>query len=456
MRKHASRRFTGGSKTAIVSLVVGLTTAVPAALHAQTARSTSATSSPSIRELYAEPQLTALDVMMAFNRLNGTSPDFRPYAERSGSYLNATVFDRPAVLDREIARLTEAFRTFDLNRAYSMRIGVPIEQYDPQRQGYPLGFGPSSMVTLTDPVTFHGYALEFRNADAADFVAVGDPAAARAFAERNGLDMQGRLAGEATLQLAFRVVDAPPTLDGSHDTVRADILAARLVNQSGTVVHDFGSLASPEATAARGPGGVPAVPVLKTADIQGFHVGMSATEAESLGSRGWTTKLGPDGLNVIAFFNGLQPAKPTWARCGSLAYGSPDAMAVFSGTATPPPFKDCIGVRLDGPAPPESTRKVDTLVSRQYLGAADPAKLLEALRAKYGAPVYVRNNGTDLVWLGRDPARPDASPLQITADVHSEITASGAHETVLDVSVKPYADPRPKPVVQAAAAAAKL
>ena len=113
-------------------------------------------------------------------------------------------------------------------------------------------------------------------------------------------------------------------------------------------------------------------------------------------------------------------------------------------------------MRLDGPATPGSTRKVDTLVSRQHLGAADPGKLLEALRAKYGAPVYVRNNGTDLVWLGRDPTRPDASPLQITADVHGEITANGSHETVLDVGEKPYADPRPKPVVQATAAAAKL
>ena len=111
---------------------------------------------------------------------------------------------------------------------------------------------------------------------------------------------------------------------------------------------------------------------------------------------------------------------------------------------------------MGGPATTGSARKVDTLVSRQHLGMADSAKLLEALRAKYGSPVYVRNDGTDLVWLGHDPSRLDASPLQITADVHDEPTASGAHQTVLDVSEKPYADPHPKPAVQAAAAAAKL
>ena len=250
-------------------------------------------------------------------------------------------------------------------------------------------------------------------------------------------------------------MDAPPTLDGSHDTVRADILAARLLSQSGTVIHDFGGLA-PQETATRGPDGVPVIPLLKSADVQGFHAGMRAAEAESLGNRGWTTKLGPEGLSVIDFFNDLESTKPTWARCGSLEYGSPDPQELYAGTASPPSFKDCIGLRLDGPEAPGSSRKMDTIVSRQHLGAADPAKLLAALRAKYRAPVYVRNAGTDLVWLGRDPSRPDASPLQITADVHGEITASGAHETVLDVSERPYADPRPKPAAQAAAAAAKL
>ena len=452
MREHDRLRRFGGSLTAIALLVVGTTASSLAVAHAQSRSGQMTSGSMAPPNPYAHPQLDGIALTMAYDRLNGTVPDFRPYAERSGSYLNATVFDRPAVLDREIARLKEAFRTFDLDRVYSMRIGVAVDQYDPQRQGYPLDFGPSSIVPLTDPATFHEYALAFRNADAADFLAVGDAAAARSFAERNAFDMQGSQAGQGTLQLAFRLVDAPPTLDNAHDTVRADIVAARLLGQNGTVIHDFGILAPSRTAAEHGAGGLP---VLKTADVQGFHVGMSVTDAESLGGRGWATTLGPDGLNVIAFFNGLQSAKPTWARCGSLEYGLPDPQAFYVGAA-PPSYKDCIGVRLDGPATPGSSRQVDTIVSRQHLGAADPAKLLDALRAKYGLPVYVRNNGTDLVWLGHDPARPDASPLQVTADVHDEITASGAHETVLDVSEKPYADPRPKPVVQSAAAAAKL
>ena len=427
-------------------------TSAPLAALAQTQHPTQTASA-----FYLQPPLDGLALGMAYNRMNGTTPDFRPAAERSGAYLNATTFDRPAVLTREIARLEGAFRTFDLDRVYSMRIGVNVEQYDAGRQGYPVNFGAGSGIQMTDPTNFHGYDLTFRNADDVDFLAVGDATAARNFSQANGFDTQNAIAGQATLQLAFRLADAPPTLDGSPDTVRADILAARVLSQNGTVLHDFGSLVLQGATAAHGADGAPAIPELKTADVQGFHVGMSAAEAEALGSRGWTTKLGPDGLRIIAFFNGLQPAAPIWARCGGMEYGSPDPSAVYAGTASLPPFKDCMGVRLDGNATAGSTHTVEVLVSQQHLGEADAGKLLTELKAKYGPPVYVRNSGTNLVWLGRDPARLDGSPLEVTADVRDDPLQVGRHESVLSVTIEPYVDPRPKPAAQAAtSAAAKL
>ena len=455
MRKRSLPHPGGGSMIAIAALAIGMTMAVPAASHAQTAH-VAAASSASASNLYGGPRLDGLDVTMAYDRLNGTTPDFRPYAERSGVYLNATVFDRPAVLDREIARMKAAFAAFEMNRVYSLSIRVQVQQYDPQRQGYPLDFGPSSTIPLADPVTFHGYALAFRNADDADLVSVGDAAAARAFAERNGFDMQNASAGQAALQLALRLVDAPPTLDGSPDTVRADILAARLLGQDGSVIHDFGNLASQPPPSSRAAAGAAADSVLKTADVQGFHVGMSADDAMALGTRGWKTRLGPDGSTVIGLFDGLQPSTPTWATCGSLQYGSPDVMAVYSGNSVAPSYRSCIGLRLDGPAPPGAFRRVDALVSRQHLGAADAGKVLAELKAKYGSPVYVRNAGSNLVWLGRDPSRSDGVPLQITANVGDEIDANGTRETVLTVEEKLYADPRPKPAVQATATAAKL
>ena len=38
--------------------------------------------------------MTGMDATMAFARMNGITPDFRPYAERSNLYQAATVYDR--------------------------------------------------------------------------------------------------------------------------------------------------------------------------------------------------------------------------------------------------------------------------------------------------------------------------------------------------------------------------
>lgn len=140
-----------------------------------------------------------------------------------------------------------------------------------------------------------------------------------------------------------------------------------------------------------------------------------------------------------------------------MEYGSPDPAAVYAGTASLPPFKDCVGVRLDGNATAGSAHTVEALTSQQHLGEADAGKLLAELKAKYGPPVYARNSGTNLVWLGRDPSRLDASPIEVTADVRDDPMQVGRHESVLSVTIEPYVDPRPKPATQAAtSAAAKL
>ena len=429
-------------------VVIGMTSFMPSPVHAQGAR-------PAASAPYAQPPLDGLSLGMAYNRMMGTTPDFRPAAERSGAYRNATTFDRPAVLTREISRLEGAFHTFDLDRTYAMRIDVNVLQYDPQRGGFPLDFGPASQIQMNDPASFHSYALAFRNADDADVVAVGDATAARNLAQANRLDTQGTIAGRATLQMVFRLADAPPTLNNAPDTVRADILAARLLNGDGSVLHDFGSLASQGAATARAADGTPAVPVLKVADVQGFRIGMPMAEAEALGSRGWTTKLGPEGLATVLFFNGMKPATATWARCGGMEYGSPDPMALYAGVAATPQFTDCVGVRLDGNASPGSSHTVVAMASRQLLGSTSPATVLASLRGKFGSPTYVRNQGNNLVWLGRDPAHLDAPPVQVTADVR-ENPEAGVHGTVLTVTVEPYRDPHPKPVPQAASVAAKL
>jgi len=413
-----------------------------------------ASASPGAANLYAQGPLDGLSMTMAFNRMNGTTPDFRPYGEQSGAYTNATVFDKQAVLIREIARLEGQFKTFDLDRTYSMQIGVPVQQYDPARQGYEIGFNEGSQIGMSDPVNYHSYNLAFRNAGDVNFLPIGDSTAARNFSQRNGFSTQGDMAGQAAIQIAFRLADAPPTLGRGQDTVRADILAARLVSQTGSVLYDFGNTAAANSSPTRSADGVSNSPMLKAVDTQGFRVGMTSAEAEALGTRGFKVKLGQQGASVLAFFNGLKVATPTWARCGNLEFGFQDYMARAQGGAPPPIFVDCVAVKVE--AGSGGTSQTVTAVSSEQHLASDPASLLAALRGKYGPPTYVRNNGSNLVWVGRDPAHPDAPASQIVADV-SQQGQDGARETLLSVVVTSYEDPHPKaPPAPTVSAAPKL
>ena len=403
--------------------------------------------------LYDQGPLDGLSISFAFSRMSGITPDFRLYAEASNTYKNATVYDRPTVLTREIARLEGQFRTFDLDRVYSMRIGVPIKQFNPEQRGYSIGFGEGSQISLNDPVTYHGFRLAFRNAGDVNFVPMVDATAARNFAQQNGLDMHRESAGQGAIQIAFRLADAPPSLNGDGDTVRADILAARLVSRTSAVMYDFGNTAAASASPTRTADGVSADPMLKAVDTQGFRVGMTLEEAEALGSRGWKTKLNSQpGDTTVVFFNGMTVDRPAWVRCGTVEHGYQDPMAMMTGGQQTPPFADCVAVKLDSAIGPGAPRKLATIATEQRLATADSAALLTALRTKYGVPTYVRNDGTNLVWIGRDPANPDTPAVQVMADV-SQNGQGTERQTILLIEIQAYADPRPKPAPTPPAAA---
>lgn len=195
-----------------------------------------------------------------------------------------TAFDRDSVLAREITRLQQQFRTFDLARVYDVRLRTELRQYDTARGGYALGLGEDSFIPIRDPATSKDYGLEFRNTGDVNFIPVGDATAARTFAERSRLNTQGPLAGMVVLQMAFRLADAPPVVDqGGPLMVRADILAARVLNSStGAVIYDFGltpASRSPSGSSAERIAGGQAA--LKAADVQGLRLGMAQAEAEA-------------------------------------------------------------------------------------------------------------------------------------------------------------------------------
>ncbi len=436
-------------------VVIPLTLAVaPMTVVAQPAsgsRQTAAASNPAAG-LLSQPPISGIDATMAFSRMNGITPDFRPYAERSNLYQAATVYDRDAVLTREIARLESTFRTFDLDRVYTMRIGVPVEQYDPSKGGFPLGFGEGARIGVSDPVTYHSYSLAFRNAADVAFIPLPDPVSAKNFAQRFSFSTQNPQAGSAVLEMAYRLVDAPPSVQG-QDVLRADILTARLITQTGQPILDFGATQASRTTVSRNADGTSELPVLKSVDVQGFRVGMPAAEAEALGSRGWKAKRGGADFDMELFFNGLSAGSPDYAACGTVVFGSPDQAAYFAGVSTLPTYSDCVAVTFE-PGSHErrsDARTITGLTAQQRLSGTSADALLGAVKAKYGLPLYTRNGGTNLDWVGRDPANRDGLPIEIIADVRP---GEDVGSFLLTIQEKPYQDPRPKPAAPPLAVAA--
>ena len=406
---------------------------------------------PDPASLYQQPPLDGMSLAFAYDHMDGITPDFRSYAERSTAYMSASAFDRDAVLAREIARLQQQFRNFDLSRVYDVRLSTQLRQYDTARGGYALALSEDSFIPMHDPATFKNYGLQFRNIGDVNFIPMSNAAAGRAFAERSRLDNQSSLAGIVVLQMAFRLTDAPPVVDnGGPVMVRADVLAARVLNNStGSVIYDFGL--TPAATRAPAGPGTESVTggqgVLKAADVQGLRLGMTRTEAETVAAKGWTTKRGSQQVGQELWFNDLQVRQGDWAVCGDLTNGFPPPMDFMVG-ASPPTYKDCIGygfARVGASNGPYGDR-VGQVASEQFLAGGDAASLRRALEDKYGKPTYVRNGGSDLVWVGRDPGKPDGEPVKIEAKLGMENDQGAVRRAVLQISMVTYVDPqRPKP-----------
>lgn len=401
--------------------------------------------------LYQQPTLDGVAMAFAYDHMDGITPDFRSYAERSTAYTSASAFDREAVLAREVTRLQQQFRSFDPSRVYDVRLRTELRQYDTARGGYALALGEDSFIPVRDPASFKDYGLQFRNTGDVNFIQMGDAAAARAFTERNRLNNQNPLAGVVVLQMAFRLTDAPPAVDqGGPLLVRADILAARVLNETtGAVIHDFGltqSARSPVAPSAGNAAGEQAV--LKAADVQGLRLGMSQAEAEAIASRGWTTRRGSQQDGQVLWFNELQTRQGDWAVCGDITNGFPPPMDLMVGVS-PPSYRDCVGygfARVGASNGPYGDR-VGQVAAQQFLAGGDAGTLRRALEEKYGKPTYVRGGGSDLVWVGRDPSKPDGEQVKVEALIGTENGQATGNRVVLQISLTPYADPRrPKPV----------
>ena len=396
--------------------------------------------------LFRSPQLDPVSLVMGYHRLTGTGIDFRPYAERSTAYRNATTFDRDDVLTREISRMEGQFASLDLGRVYLMRLGTNLSQYDSVRRGYPLGVSPETYVPFVDPGTYKNYGLQFRNAEDIALLPVGDVTAARNFAQRHALNTQYENAGEVVAELAYRLAEAPPAVDSGTTIVRADILAARVLTRSGQPMWDFGSTVAGRAPTQEA-AALGALPALKAADVQGIRLGMPLAEGKGIASRAypeeqsgrWFRNLKP-GVASERFNLGNQGE----VRCGldPLSFTSAGMRETGASTETPVAntSEACVGIDQDQKSNPDAAPVIARVTSGQRLdgGTAEAVRL--ALTEKSGPPTYTRGNGKTLQWIGRDPAVVGGGQVSITARI--DVRREGG--VLLGVEAVPYVDPNPQ------------
>lgn len=398
--------------------------------------------------LFRAPPLDPVVLVMAYHRFNGTTIDFRPYVEQSAAYRNATTFDRADVLTREIARLEGQFASLDLNRVYLMRLGTQLRQYDGARGGYPLGLSPESFVPINDPATYHQFGLQFRNAEEVAFLPVGEVTAARNFAQRYGLNTQYDNAGDVVAELAFRLAEVPPSLDGGTTIVRADIVAARVLTRTGQPMWDFGPTAAGRAPAPQvAAPGTP--PMLKAADVQGIRVGMPVAEGTGIATRTyptgqggrWFRNLKPDAASSSSnlgtdrqFRCGLDPLSLNDESMRRQLGESTDVTVANASEA-------CIGIDEDHKYNPGAAPVIARITSGQQLNGTTAEAARQALVEKYGPPTYTRGGGKVLQWIGRDPARTDGGQVSVTARIDTRREGG----VLLGVEAKPYVDPSPRP-----------
>ena len=411
--------------------------------------------------LFRTPQLDPLSLVIAYHRFTGTSIDFRPYAEASAAYRNATAFDRPDVLTREIARLEGVFANLDLRRTYLMRLGTQLRQYDASRGGYALALNPEAFVPMTDPVNYRAFGVQFRNSDDVTFLPVGDVTAARNFAQRHGLSTQFENAGDVVAELVLRLVEAPPAVSGGTTIVRADIVTARILTRQGQPIWDFGSTSAARAPAANvaAPG---TIPTLKAADVQGVRVGMPIAEGVGIASRAYPTRRYSDERGA-RFFRGILPQVEAQAvgmhadtaiRCGL------DELTTMEQTAQRPiaetiggvadTSEACLGFDAGQGNASVPRNQVGRVTSGQRLSGTTVDAVRQALVEKYGQPTYTRDGGREMQWLGRDPARSDGGLVSITA----RLAQRPGGGVLLGVEATPYVDPNARPAAAPASAPA--
>jgi hypothetical protein len=207
-------------------------------------------------------------VAAAYHKLSGDTLDLEAAAQQSASVQHATNFDRPDAAKAEVARIRTMIANADPAREFVISVNDNITEYDHDHGEFSIRlFQPGYFI----PIEAFGqqYQLVFSNAERVRAIPM-DKASAREF------DAKLNAIGRSVLnEIHFKVTgqgDPAGAVTGAR-VIRAEVTTARLLDRQGHVVFTPSVLASPKLTS------VAATPFdARSADIAGFHVGVSADD----------------------------------------------------------------------------------------------------------------------------------------------------------------------------------
>lgn len=204
-------------------------------------------------------------VALTYHKASGDPLDFRRAVQLDPLVLHSSNFDRDDVTQQEMAKLQTQLAAADTSHEFVVRVNDRISEYDHARGEFSIGvFQAGTSV----PMRAFGqqYNIVFGNADAMRAIAMQKDQA-RVF--DTSLNGSGR---SVTDEIHFRVVgsgDPAGAVTGPR-VIRANVIAARILDPSGRVVAAPSAGATPP---ARG-----AAFNIGTADVAGLRVGTSADD----------------------------------------------------------------------------------------------------------------------------------------------------------------------------------
>lgn len=219
-------------------------------------------------------QDTALDetaVAAVWHQVSGTPLDLERVAAQSDVVRRASNFDKPDATAAEVQRLRRMLDDLDVSRQFTVRVNDHISEYDHAAGEFSVRlFEPGYFVPLD--AFGEQYQLVFANADRARAIAMPKDQA-------RDFDVRLNRAWRAvTTEVRFRVIGAgdPAGAVTGQRVVRAELLAVRVLDATGSVLHEP-DLSAPTSVAESS---TPAFEI-GAASVSGFSVGVPAADLQA-------------------------------------------------------------------------------------------------------------------------------------------------------------------------------